>query len=64
MKNGAVPDTIEVQIEIDPQTSKITAIALGSTEVQTTDLQLKCGEEEGAAWPRTRCTQNLKKSRP
>ena len=46
VKNGAVPDTIEVQIEIDPQTSKITAIALGSTEVQTTDLQLKCGEEE------------------
>ncbi len=44
--SGAVPDTIEVQIEIDPQTSKITAIALGSTEVQTTDLLKACTEEE------------------
>jgi hypothetical protein len=35
-----------VQIEIDPQTSKITAIALGSTEVQTTDLLKACTEEE------------------
>jgi len=44
--SGAVPDSIEVQIEIDPQTSKVTAIALGSTEVQTTDLLKKCTEEE------------------
>lgn len=44
--SGAVPDTIEVQIEIDPQTSKITAIALGSTEVQTTDLLKVCTEQE------------------
>lgn len=44
--SGAVPDSIEVQIEIDPQTSKITAIALGSTEVQTTDLLKACSEEE------------------
>lgn len=44
--SGAVPDSIEVQIEIDPQTSKITAIALGSTEVQTTDLLKAITEEE------------------
>lgn len=44
--NGAVPDTVEVQIEIDAQTSKVTAIALGSTEVQTTDLLKECSEEE------------------
>ena len=31
---------------MDPQTSKVTAIALGSTEVQTTDLQMKCDEED------------------
>ncbi len=46
IKSGAVPDSIEVQIEIDPQTNKITAIALGSTEVQTTDLLKACDEKE------------------
>lgn len=44
--SGAVPDSIEVQIEIDPQTSKVTAIALGSTEVQTTDLLKAIDENE------------------
>ena len=46
IKNGAVPDSIEVQVEIDQQTSRVTAIALGSTEVQTTNLQLNCNEQE------------------
>lgn len=46
IKSGAMPDSIEVQIEIDPQTNKITAIALGSTEVQTTDLLKACDEKE------------------
>jgi len=46
IKNGAVPDTIQVQIEVDPQTSKVTAIALGSNEVQTTNLRQNCNEEE------------------
>ncbi|MBU9726007.1 hydantoinase/oxoprolinase family protein [Diplocloster modestus] len=46
IKNGAVPDTVEVQVEIDSQTSKVTAIALGSNEVQATDLKLRCDEEE------------------
>jgi hypothetical protein len=38
VESGAAPETVEVHIEIDPQTSKLTAIALGSTEVKTTDL--------------------------
>ena len=46
IKNGAVPDTIEVQIEIDNQTSKVTAIAMGSNEVQATDLKLRCDIHE------------------
>ena len=35
-----------MQIEIDPQTSRVTAIALGSNEVQTTDLSLRCDTED------------------
>ena len=46
MESGAAPDSVEVHIEIDPQTSKLTAIALGSTEVKTTDLLKECTAEE------------------
>ena len=49
IKSGAVADSVEVQIEIDPQTSKVTAIALGSTEVKTTDLLKACDENEARA---------------
>lgn len=44
--SGASPDTVEVHIEIDSQTGKITAIATGSTEVKTTDLLKECDEAE------------------
>ncbi|WP_316569444.1 hydantoinase/oxoprolinase family protein [Neobacillus sp. YIM B06451] len=44
--NGAVPDSVEVQIEIDSQTNKVTAIAMGSSEVQATDLLMALSEEE------------------
>jgi len=43
---GAAPDSVEVHIEIDNQTGKVTAIATGSTEVRTTDLLKECGEDE------------------
>lgn len=46
IESGAVPDSIEVHVEIDSQTSKVTAIALGSTEVKTTDLLSECTETE------------------
>lgn len=38
INSGASADTVEVHIEIDPQTSKVTAIATGSTEVKSMDL--------------------------
>ena len=46
VESGAVPESIEVHIEIESQTQKVTAIALGSTEVKTTDLLKECSEEE------------------
>ena len=46
VESGAAADTVDVHIEIDPQTSKLTAIALGSTEVKTTDLLKECTEDE------------------
>lgn len=46
ISSGASPDTVEVHIEIDNQTGKITAIATGSTEVKTTDLLKECDESE------------------
>lgn len=38
IQSGAVPDSVEVHIEIDAQAQKVRAIALGSSEVKTTDL--------------------------
>jgi len=46
VESGATPESVEVHIEIDPQTSKVTAIAIGSTEVKTTDLLKVCSESE------------------
>jgi N-methylhydantoinase A/oxoprolinase/acetone carboxylase beta subunit len=46
IESGAVRDSIDVHIDIDPQTSKVTAIATGSTEVKTADNALECSEEE------------------
>ncbi|MGL5435710.1 MAG: hydantoinase/oxoprolinase family protein [Lachnospiraceae bacterium] len=44
--SGASADTVEVHIEIDAQTSKVTAIASGSTEVKSMDLLKECTVEE------------------
>lgn len=49
MNSGAVEDSIEVYVEIDEQAQKVTAIAMGSTEVKTTDLMKNCDEQEALA---------------
>ncbi|WP_072500200.1 hydantoinase/oxoprolinase family protein [Olsenella phocaeensis] len=46
ISSGADPDTVEVHIDIDSTTGKVTAIATGSTEVKTTDLQKEVDEPE------------------
>ncbi|KAB1436047.1 hydantoinase/oxoprolinase family protein [Candidatus Galacturonibacter soehngenii] len=46
IQSGATAESVEIHIDIDPQTSKVTAIATGSTEVKTTDLLKECSEEE------------------
>lgn len=46
VESGATPESVEIHIEIDPQTSKVTAIATGSTEVKATDLTKEATEEE------------------
>lgn len=46
INSGAVPDTVEVFVELNPQAQKITAIAMGSTEIRTTDLVKTCTLEE------------------
>ena len=46
IQSGATAESIEIHIEIDSQTSKVTAIATGSTEVKTTDLLKECSEDE------------------
>ncbi|HHX70226.1 MAG: hydantoinase/oxoprolinase family protein [Miniphocaeibacter sp.] len=46
MNSGAVEESVEVYIEIDDQAQTVSAIAMGSTEVKTTDLSKNCNEEE------------------
>ncbi|MCI1890560.1 MAG: hydantoinase/oxoprolinase family protein [Schleiferilactobacillus perolens] len=46
VESGATPDSVDVHVEIDPQTSKITAIATGSTEVKTSDLTASVDDDE------------------
>ncbi|WBW49901.1 hypothetical protein O6R05_07835 [Peptoniphilus equinus] len=49
IKSGATPSSVEVQVEIDQQTSKVRAIATGSTEIATQDIAKKVDEAEAKA---------------
>ena len=51
IQSGATADSVEVHIEIDSQTSKVTAIATGSTEVKTKGMlqEVSEGEAKGIA---------------
>jgi len=46
IESGATAESVEIHVEIDSQTSKVTAIATGSTEVKTADLMKECTNEE------------------
>lgn len=46
IESGATEESVEVHIEIDPQKQKISAIATGSTEVQSADHTVSCSEQE------------------
>ncbi len=46
IESGATPDSIEVHIEIDPQTQKITARASGATAAQAAERQNQITREE------------------
>lgn len=46
IQSGAVPETIEIKIEIDAQRHKVRAIAIGSTELRTKDLNRKSKTDE------------------
>lgn len=43
---GADPSTVEVFIEFDSKTQRVRAIALGATELKSTDLLKECTDEE------------------
>ena len=49
VESGAVPESVEVHVEIDQTTSKITAIALGSNEVKASELMRQCSMDEAKA---------------
>lgn len=46
IESGATEESVEVHIEIDPQTQKITARASGSTAAQATEIQTAATETE------------------
>ena len=46
VESGATPESVEIHVEIDSQTNKVTAIATGSTEVKTAETGQEITDEE------------------
>lgn len=46
VESGATPESVEVHIDIDPQTQKVVAIATGATEVKTAEVAKDCTPDE------------------
>ncbi len=63
IESGATAESVEIFVEIDPQTSKVTAIATGSTEVKTADLVKECSEDEAKQMAETDMRLDEGKSR-
>ena len=49
VKLGAAPENVEVTIEVDPQTQRVRATAMGASEMRSQDMRKQVSEEEAAA---------------
>jgi N-methylhydantoinase A/oxoprolinase/acetone carboxylase beta subunit len=45
---GAAPENVEVTIEVDPQTQRVRATAMGASEMRAQDMRKQVSEEEAA----------------
>ena len=48
VKLGAAPENVEVTIEVDPQTQRVRATAMGASEMRAQDMRKQVSEEEAA----------------
>ncbi len=48
VKLGAAPDNVEVTIEVDPQTQRVRATAMGASEMRAQDMRRQVSEDEAA----------------
>ena len=48
VKLGAAPENVEVTIEVDPQTQRVRATAMGASEMRAQDMRKQVSEQEAA----------------